>query len=68
MIRSLQAELEVEPKVCLHAQMAQHSLQNHLHEAFVRGHRLQITVADLEEEDVVSERGRPAREQVGVCC
>ena len=68
MIRSLQAELEVEPKVCLHARIAQHSLQNHLHEAFAREHQLQITVADLEEEDVVSERGRPAKQQVGVCC
>ena len=68
MIRSLQAELEVEPKVCLHARIAQHSLQNHLHEAFVREHQLQITVADLEEEDVVSECGRPAKQQVGVCC
>ena len=68
MIRSLQAELEVEPKVCLHAQIAQHSLQNHLHEAFAREHQLQITVADLEEEDVVSECSRHTREQVGVCC
>lgn len=67
MIRSLQAELEVEPKVCLHARIAQHSLQNHLHGAFVREHQLQITVADLEGEDAVSEYGRPVREQVGVC-
>ena len=68
MIRSLQAELEVEPKVCLHARIAQHSLQNHLHEAFVREHELHITVADLEGEDGVSECSRHTREQVGVCC
>ena len=41
----------------------QHSWQNHLREASVRDHQLQIAAADLEGEDVVAECVSPAIEQ-----
>lgn len=43
--------------------VAQHSLQNELHDAFESDHKLKLRVDSLVEEKVVNDHGSPTREQ-----